>query len=54
MTQHHVADILGLHASAFQRRLDDQSAQICRRDILERATERANGGTGCAHEDDFT
>jgi len=50
----HVTHVLGLNASAFQRGLDDQGAQVGGRDVLERATETANGGTGGTNENDFT
>ena len=54
VAQHHVTDVLGLHASALERGLDDQGAQFGRRDVLQRATIRADGSAGGAHEDDFT
>jgi hypothetical protein len=54
MTHDNVAHILGLHACAFQSGFDDQRAQIGGGHILQSTTERANGGTGSTHEDDFT
>ena len=54
VTHDNMPDFLGGDTSALQGGLDHQCAQVCRRHVLERATEAADGGTGCAHEDDFT